>query len=122
VEELMKAQRNRELLGRQRLSQRLSKIFKKRRGSMKNKLLPSPFPLPYVVNGAISPFDQYCMGYMNPGNSGYGYISTMKLSVDMVSIEGLDAGTEALFLMIAVKRMMPTLVRSTCSLPPRSAG
>jgi histidine decarboxylase len=63
---------------------------------MKNKVLVSPFPLPAVVNGAISPFDQYCMGYMNPGNSGYGYISTMKLSVDMVSITGLDAGTEGI--------------------------
>ena len=63
---------------------------------MKAKVVASPFPLPAVVNGAVSPFDQYCMGYMNPGNSGLGYISTMKLSVDMVSMEGLDPGTEGI--------------------------
>jgi histidine decarboxylase len=63
---------------------------------MKKKVFASPFPLPAVVNGAISPFDEYCMGYMNPGNSGLGYISTMKLSVDMVSMAGLDEGTEGI--------------------------
>jgi histidine decarboxylase len=63
---------------------------------MKSKVIASPFPLPAVVNGAISPFEQYCMGYMNPGNNGLGYISTMKLSVDMVSIQGLDEGTEGI--------------------------
>src|SRR3954468_3005760 len=45
-----------------------------------------------VVNGAVGSMDDYCMGYMNPGATGDGYIATMKLSVDKVSIEGLDAG------------------------------
>jgi histidine decarboxylase len=55
-----------------------------------------PFSLADVVNGAIAPFSIYCMGYMNPGGSGYGYISTMKLSTGMVSVEGLDSGTEGI--------------------------
>lgn len=51
------------------------------------------FPLTDVVNGAVGSFEPYCMGYMNPGASGLGYISTMKLSVDKVDIRGLDVGT-----------------------------
>jgi histidine decarboxylase len=54
------------------------------------------FPLPDVVNGAVSPFAPYCMGYMNPGASGMGYISTMKLSTGIVSMEGLDTGTQGI--------------------------
>jgi histidine decarboxylase len=50
------------------------------------------FPLSEVVTGAVSAFAPYCMGYMNPGSSGNGYISTMKLSVDKVSSAGLDQG------------------------------
>ena len=50
------------------------------------------FPLKDVVNGAVGSFDPYCMGYMNPGASGGGYISTMKLSVDKVNVAGLDEG------------------------------
>jgi histidine decarboxylase len=50
------------------------------------------FPLSQVVNGAVGSFDPYCMGYMNPGASGDGYISTMKLSVDKVNVKGLDQG------------------------------
>lgn len=50
------------------------------------------FPLKDVVNGAVGAFDPYCMGYMNPGASGGGYISTMKLSVDKVNVAGLDPG------------------------------
>lgn len=38
-----------------------------------------------VVNGAISPFDDYCDGYGNPGASGMGYISVLKLSTGMVA-------------------------------------
>src|SRR4051794_35402511 len=49
-----------------------------------------------VVNGAIGSMDDYCMGYMNPGASGDGYIATMKLSVDKVSLEGLDKGAEGI--------------------------
>ena len=33
-----------------------------------------------VVNGAVGPFDTYCDGYGNPGASGLGYISVLKLS------------------------------------------
>lgn len=54
------------------------------------------FPLPDVVNGAVSPFAPYCMGYMNPGASGMGYISTMKLSTGIVSFAGLDVGTQGI--------------------------
>lgn len=53
-------------------------------------------PLPDVVNGAIGAFGPYCMGYLNPGASGNGYISTIKLSVGKVSIVGLDKGTEGI--------------------------
>lgn len=52
--------------------------------------------LPDVVNGAVGPSDPYCMGYMNPGSSGLGYISTLKLSTGIVSMKGLDAGTEGI--------------------------
>jgi histidine decarboxylase len=57
---------------------------------MKNRL---EFSLNEVVNGAVGAFDPYCMGYMNPGASGHGYISTMKLSVNKVNVKGLDEGT-----------------------------
>lgn len=49
--------------------------------------------LPDVVNGAVGNFPDNCMGYMNPGASGSGYIATMKLSVDKVDMTGLDPGT-----------------------------
>jgi histidine decarboxylase len=38
-----------------------------------------------VVNGAVSPFDDYCDGYGNPGASGMGYISVLKISTGMVA-------------------------------------
>jgi len=50
------------------------------------------FSLTDVVNGAIGNAPANCMGYMNPGASGSGYIATMKLSVDTVSMDGLDPG------------------------------
>jgi histidine decarboxylase len=50
------------------------------------------FSLADVVNGAVGNFPANCMGYMNPGASGFGYIATMKLSVDAVPMEGLDPG------------------------------
>src|SRR2546426_10941382 len=56
----------------------------------------STMPLPDVVNGAVGPFDSYCMGYMNPGASGYGYLSTLKLSTGVVNVAGLDPGTEGI--------------------------
>ncbi|NJP09451.1 MAG: histidine decarboxylase [Leptolyngbyaceae cyanobacterium RU_5_1] len=65
--------------------------------SYQEKEIPDfQLPLPEVVDGAIGPFGPYCMGYMNPGASGYGYISTMKLSTGIVSVEGLDTGTEGI--------------------------
>lgn len=51
------------------------------------------FSLRKVVDGAVGAFSPYCMGYMNPGASGDGYIATMKLSVDKVNVKGLDQGT-----------------------------
>ncbi|MET3803027.1 histidine decarboxylase [Nakamurella sp. UYEF19] len=47
-----------------------------------------------VVNGAISPFDDYCDGYGNPGASGMGYISVLKLSTGMVARQ-MDTVLEA---------------------------
>lgn len=38
-----------------------------------------------VVNGAVGPFDTYCDGYGNPGASGLGYISVLKLSTGTVA-------------------------------------
>jgi len=37
-----------------------------------------------IINGAVSPFDEYCDGYGNPGTSGLGYISVLKLSTGVV--------------------------------------
>jgi histidine decarboxylase len=52
----------------------------------------SGFGLAEVVDGAVGNFPTNCMGYMNPGASGSGYIATMKLSVDFVPMEELDPG------------------------------
>ena len=46
-----------------------------------------------VVNGAVGDSPTNCMGYMNPGASGSGYIATMKLSVASIPMDGLDPGT-----------------------------
>lgn len=40
----------------------------------------------FVVNSAISSERDFCMGYMNPGASGNGYITTIKLSTGLVDI------------------------------------
>jgi histidine decarboxylase len=37
-----------------------------------------------VVNGAVGPFDSYCDGYGNPGSSGLGYVSVLKLQTGKV--------------------------------------
>lgn len=37
-----------------------------------------------IVNGAVGPFDSYCDGYGNPGSSGLGYISVLKLETGKV--------------------------------------
>lgn len=47
-----------------------------------------------VIDGAVAPIRQFCMGYLNPGASGMGYIATLKLSVGSVSVENLDKVTE----------------------------
>jgi len=47
-----------------------------------------------VINGAVGSDNEYCMGYLNPGGSGLGYISTLKLSVGTVDVSGLDDVTE----------------------------
>jgi histidine decarboxylase len=60
------------------------------------KLFDPGITLEQVIDGAIGPFASYCMGYMNPNASGNGYIATMKLSVDKVSVDGLDPGTEGI--------------------------
>jgi len=40
-----------------------------------------------VVNGAVGPFDLYCDGYGNPGSSGLGYISVLKLQTGKVRMD-----------------------------------
>ena len=32
-----------------------------------------------IVNSAVGPFEDYCDGYGNPGASGLGYVSALKL-------------------------------------------
>lgn len=54
-------------------------------------------PLPDVVNGAVGPLDRHCMGYMNAGASGHGYINAMKVSVAKVDAASLDAGMEQIY-------------------------
>jgi histidine decarboxylase len=44
---------------------------------------PPALTLEQVVNGAVGPFERYCDGYGNPGASGLGYISLLKLEVGM---------------------------------------
>jgi histidine decarboxylase len=48
-----------------------------------------------VVNGAVGPFDDYCDGYGNPGASGLGYISVLKLSTGTV-VKNLDTVLEGI--------------------------
>ena len=47
-----------------------------------------------VINDAVGPSKEFCMGYMNPAPGGSGYISTMKLSVGVVDVKNLDDITE----------------------------
>jgi len=54
------------------------------------------FALPDVVNGAVGAAAANCMGYMNPGATGNGYIASMKISVDVVNVAGLDEGAEGI--------------------------
>ncbi|HEY0021490.1 MAG TPA: histidine decarboxylase, pyruvoyl type [Longimicrobium sp.] len=59
--------------------------------------IPPPLSMADVVNGAIGPFDRHCMGYLNPGASGHGYVNAMKLSVNKVDCSDLDPGMEEIF-------------------------
>jgi histidine decarboxylase len=49
--------------------------------------------LHYVANGAVGAFDDYCAGYLDPGATGLGYITTLKLSIGMVKAD-TDIGLE----------------------------
>jgi histidine decarboxylase len=40
-----------------------------------------------VLNGAVGPFDGYCDGYGNPGASGPGYLSLLKLETGIVRMD-----------------------------------
>jgi histidine decarboxylase len=46
-----------------------------------------PLTLEEVVNGAVGPFDSYCDGYGNPGASGLGYISVLKLETGKIPMD-----------------------------------
>lgn len=48
-----------------------------------------------VINGAVGAFTPYCAGYLNPGASGAGYISVLKLSVGTV-VTDMDDGLEGI--------------------------
>jgi histidine decarboxylase len=48
-----------------------------------------------VIDGAISPFADYCDGYGNPGSSGTGYVSVLKLSTGTV-VKSLDSVLEGI--------------------------
>jgi histidine decarboxylase len=62
----------------------------------KTRSVASGMSLADVVDGAVGPAEHYCMGYLNPGASGLGYISTLKLSTGLVKVAGLDPGTEGI--------------------------
>ena len=71
---------------------------------MKDLVADIKYDASKVINQAVGPSKEFCMGYMNPG-AGEGYISTMKLSVGTVDVKDLDA-----------RRMMLISARSTCLL------
>lgn len=56
---------------------------------------PAPLTLDQITTGAVGPFDDYCDGYGNPGASGLGYISVLKLSTGMVA-KKMDKGLEGI--------------------------
>ena len=60
---------------------------------MKDLVADIKYDASKVINQAVGPSKEFCMGYMNPG-AGEGYISTMKLSVGTVDVKDLDAVTE----------------------------
>ena len=48
-----------------------------------------------VIEGAVGPFDDYCDGYGNPGSSGTGYVSVLKLSTGTV-LKSMDEVLEGI--------------------------
>ena len=44
----------------------------------------APMTRVQIVEGSVGPFDEYCDGYGNPGSSGNGYVSVLKLSTGSV--------------------------------------
>ncbi len=52
----------------------------------KIKLQQFKYDPKYVVNSAVGSERDFCMGYLNPGPSGNGYITTIKLSVGLVNV------------------------------------
>lgn len=62
---------------------------------MKDLVADIKYDAAKVIEQAVGPSKEFCMGYMNPGApNGQGYISTMKLSVGTVDVKDLDAVTE----------------------------
>lgn len=55
--------------------------------------MPRPLAPSRAIDGAIGPFDDYCSGYGNPGSSGVGYVSVLKLSTGTVA-QNTDANLE----------------------------
>lgn len=53
---------------------------------MKDLVADIKYDASKVINQAVGPSKEFCMGYMNPG-AGEGYISTMKLSVGTVDVK-----------------------------------
>lgn len=60
---------------------------------MKDLVADIKYDASKVINQAVGPSKEFCIGYMNPG-AGEGYISTMKLSVGTVDVKDLDTVTE----------------------------
>jgi len=50
------------------------------------KLQQFEYDAKYVVNSAIGSERDFCTGYLNPGSSGNGYITTIKISVGLVEV------------------------------------
>jgi histidine decarboxylase len=57
--------------------------------STKGSGVRAPMTRVQIVEGSIGPFDEYCDGYGNPGASGNGYVSVLKLSTGSV-IKSMD--------------------------------
>lgn len=68
-----------------------------------------------VINGAVGPLRAKCMGYMNPGAKGIGYIATNEaLGQHGVGRGRLTLARRVSFHTTAARRTTPTSARSTC--------